>query len=975
MRFRQVQGVRRANPQPSTIGRSRRQGIRRQVVLSFGFILLVITLGTGISVLEYNVVQSENDHIASIDQQALVIFRVSNDLATYQQRLQAALDTHDSARFIGEARSLVDLAARHIAVAEQAFSKQPASGLHEEQFATALVSIRHSLLDHIAALIELAATGDWQAVQLRIGSQTRNESLRMAGLVHELDDAMFASRAEAVAKVKKVRLRAEATLILSLILTVVFGALLSLRFIRRITGPLQRLQLGSRALAQGDFTQRMEPEGSDELAEVGRAFNEMALRLSESYGRVSKSEAHFRSLIENAADLIMVFDATGRFRYVSPAVERILGQTPEELVGRPAADLIRANNAEVRAMLSGGAVTWSVLPAFEFKIRAADGAQLTLEASASNRLNDEAVLGVVINARDVTARKIAEYELRKLNEELEQRVLRRTAELQDAKELAEAGSRAKGEFLANMSHEIRTPMNGVIGMAELALQARSEAERGEYLRTVVSSGESLLGIINDVLDVSKMDAGKMTLVEEAFDLRDCVADSLRTLAARAHEKNLELIFEIDPAVPQQVNGDSGRIRQILINLAGNAIKFTQQGDVTVRVTLAAEQIAPGNTSAAPGQIRIWFTVEDTGIGIDPDRQRAVFEPFTQADSSSTRKYGGTGLGLTICSKLVAMMNGTISLESERGRGTSVCFSVVLGQLTQSAEPAKAPPLQVLLADGNAKHAGVLCRLLQTWGHSVARATSAEEAVSLLQSSAKIDVVIANEGSIGTYAQLTEGLRARAVGHQPRLITLRNAVVHAREQDRKLHGHIMVRPVKHGDLMKALMPPSESANDSLAHLQNFTGTGVSPVCSRRLRILLAEDNAVNQMVARRMLQKLGHAVEVAENGLAAIEWLRKSSFDLVLMDVQMPVMDGLEAVAEIRRAEAAGLLLRQTVVAMTAHALHGDRERMLAAGMDNYLAKPISQGELKRIIEQVTAGPDAVVTAPALTGSCPLASIA
>lgn len=926
-------------------------GVRSQIATAFGCVFLVIALGIGISTYQFSLVQAENERINRIDHQALTVLRVSNDIATYQQKLQSSLDTHDARSFAFQAKTLGETVAAHIATAEQSFAGSEIADSRDSGFAYTLSSVRHSLLDHIVALTNLAATGDWQAVRLRIGKQTRRESARMASLVHELDDNILQSRKDAIETVKADRERAEITLINSLAMSFVIGCVLALRFTRRLTRPLSRLQLGARALAHGDFSQRLPAEGNDELAEVGRSFNDMAFQLSKVYETVRESEAHFRSLIENAADLILVFDERGKFRYISPAVERILGQTPERLLGRPAADFIRANAPEVRAMLSGGEITWSVLPLFEFRIQAADNSQLVLEGSASNRLQDPAVRGIVVNARDATARKQAEYEIRKLNEELEERVLLRTAELQEAKELAEAGSRAKGEFLANMSHEIRTPMNGVIGMAELALQARTDAERFEYLRTVVHSGESLLNIINDVLDFSKMEAGKLTLIDQPFDLRDCVADSLRTLAARAHEKKLELIFEVESDVPEMISGDSGRLRQVLLNLAGNAIKFTHEGDVTVRIALA-ESTAGSVADARPADLRLLFSVQDTGIGIETAQQRSIFEPFTQADNSSTRQYGGTGLGLTICRKLVGLMDGHISLESEKGTGTRVSFVARFGHVPALVQPKDLTPgakLNVLLVDSHIKHAGVLHRLLEHWGHRAKLVETSGQAFSYLTGAADpVQVVIVNESSVPDYAAIVASLPNLGTRVAPRLITLRDAVARSSSQSRELSGHIMIRPVKHNDLREALHRVHRGGTAAASSL--FTES--LNVQDGSLRILLAEDNAVNQLVASRMLQKLGHTVEVADNGLIATEMLKQASFDVVLMDIQMPVMDGLEAVALIRRNELATGSEHQRIVAMTAHALHGDRERMLEAGMDDYLSKPISQGEIKRVLASV-----------------------
>ncbi len=930
-------------------GKLLKNGIRRQLALSFAGILAVVVLGAASCVYQFETLRREGDRIDRINQQALAVLRVSNDIATYHQELQQALESQNIGTFIQRAKALNETVASHIAAAEENFSKSSNAEGRDSEFVYLLAAVRHSLLDHIASLIELAETGDWQAVQLRVAVQTQRESQGMISVVHGMDEEILASRAKAVAKMGKARFRAALILIIFLIFTVVLGIILAIRFTGQITKPLRKLQFGSRALAQGDFSQRVNIESNDELSDVGRAFNDMAVRLSELYQALARSEAHFRSLIENAADLIMVFDHAGRFRYISPAVESLLGQAPANLVGRPAADYIHSDHPDVLAMFSGNALEWSVLPSFEFRIQSNDGSTLILEGSASNRLDDEAVRGIVVNARDATARKEAEYQVRKLNEELEQRVAERTAELRESKELAEAANRAKGEFLANMSHEIRTPMNGVIGMAGLALHAQSEEERAECLRTVVKSGESLLDIINDVLDFSKMDVGKLTLAEEPFNVRDCIADCLRTLAAKAHEKKLELMFEVEACVPAEIIGDSGRLRQVLLNLVGNSIKFTHKGHVALSVLLAPVE---GDDHA----LALRFIVEDTGIGIEKSQQKDVFKPFTQADSSTTRQYGGTGLGLTICSKLVGMMGGNIGLESEPGQGTKIFFNARFNRVPASETPAvmAARSLQILLVDGYAKHAAIMAQLLTQWGHAPKLCQTFQQAWSyLVKSGAVPDAVIVNESSVDDYSALQIALLPEQEAFARKLITLRNAVAHSPDRNRIPAGYVMIRPVKHSDLF-ALLEQISSGNNSLTKL-------AEKVCSPSLsnetgriqhrRILLVEDNKVNQVVARKMIERLGHSVVLAENGSIALQLLEQSAFDLVFMDVQMPVMDGLEAVAHIRRKEQiAGLEHRQTIVAMTAHALYGDRERILAAGMDDYITKPVSQAELARVIE-------------------------
>ncbi|MBA2340143.1 MAG: PAS domain S-box protein [Pyrinomonadaceae bacterium] len=678
---------------------------------------------------------------------------------------------------------------------------------------------------------------------------------------------------------------------------------------------------------------------------------------------LKESERRFRSVAQSANDAIIAADSHGRIISWNKGARTIFGYTEDEAINRQITLLMpeRYREAHQKGMARHTATGESHVIGNTVELHGLrkDGSEFPLELSlATWKTGDETFYSSII--RDITERKRIE------------------AELEQARDAALESARLKSEFLANMSHEIRTPMNGVIGMTGLLLDTKLDDEQREFAETIRSSADSLLTIINDILDFSKIEAGKLHFETLDFDLRNTVEMTVELLAERAQSKGIELASLVESNVPTSVRGDAGRLRQVLINLVSNAVKFTETGEVIVRASKESE---------TETHLITRFAIEDTGIGISKEAQRGLFQAFTQADGSTTRKYGGTGLGLAISKQIVELMGGEIGVESVPGEGSTFWFTVRLEKQTDKVEAAPVAPradlhgLRVLVVDDNATNRKILLHQTVSWGMIPAEAADAASALELLRAAAEArapyEVVL-----LDLQMPAMDGFSlARAIKSDKKIASVRLVLMpsfgqRGDGQAAREAGIIayLTKPVRQSQLFDCLTTVMSDALDAplaSAPAKLVTRHSLNEIKhSFRSRVLIAEDNPVNQKVAARQVSGLGYRADVVANGLEAVEALSKMPYDIVLMDCQMPEMDGYEAATEIRRRE--GSNKHTVIIAMTANALEGDREKCLAAGMDDYLSKPIRIEELRQMLERwqqnssvagVTAESNEVSSAP------------
>ena len=656
------------------------------------------------------------------------------------------------------------------------------------------------------------------------------------------------------------------------------------------------------------------------------------------YKRTEQRSLELAAIVESSQDAIFSRGLDGVITSWNAGAHRLFGYAAEEVLGRSGSLLLPPDRLDDEPRVLEAIKRGERIAHFETVRVRKDGSPAPVSLSASPVVDAGGrVVGVSSIARDITDQK------------------RAAEDLQKAKEAAEAASRAKSEFLASMSHEIRTPMNGVFGMLDLALDTELQPEQRHYLERARASADLLLRVINDILDFSKIEAGRLDLEPAPFSLRESLGEAIKAFGPRAHRKELELALHVRPDAPDGVVGDAMRLGQVLTNLVGNAIKFTDQGEVILEAGVESA------TEPGDGQVCLHFAVTDTGPGIPPDKQRLIFGAFAQADSSMARRFGGTGLGLAISARLVELMGGRIWVESEVGKGSTFHFTACLGLQREAVVKSKAERIDleampVLAADDNETNRGILAEMLANWRMRPTTVGGGRAALAEMKRAAAAGDPFPLVLLDAVMPDLDGFAVAQAIKHDPALAGATIMMLSSADRGGELArcrelgiAAYLRKPVKQSELLDAVL----TALGRLAEPETAPARpGVpAPGARRGRRILVVEDNEFNQELAASLLKKWGHAAVLAGDGKAALAAWEREPFDLILMDVQMPGMDGFAATKSIRAKERA-VNTHVPIVALTAHAMKGDRERCLAAGMDAYASKPIRAAELFEVIARL-----------------------
>jgi two-component system sensor histidine kinase/response regulator len=782
----------------------------------------------------------------------------------------------------------------------------------------------------LATVSESQKVGAKELISIFCMAAKRSVTEKLGWIVMERKDG-----SEVLASIRLLRGRIlKATIGVGLTGLLIIGAM-ALPLSRRIS----RLRDATVAIADGHLDEPVVSRGFDEISSLTRAFDKMRVSLKLGHETLETERRSLHAMMEHLPDHIYFKDKESRFIMLSHALARYFGlNDPSEAIGKTDHDFFNEKHAsealadEQELMRTGkpiiGKEEEEVWP---------DRPTTWVMTTKLPRYDDAGkIIGTFGISSNITTRKLAEVAL------------------EEAKLAAEEASRAKSDFLANMSHEIRTPMNGIIGMTELLLNTDLSKAQREYAKLTNQSAESLLNLINDILDFSKIEAGKFELDRYEFSLRDSIGDTLQVLAVSAASKSVELVYHIPANVPDRLVGDLGRLRQIMVNLVGNAIKFTEEGEVLVSLALE---------SRTADSACIKFSVKDTGIGISKEKQQMIFEAFSQADTSTARRFGGTGLGLTISTQLVQLMNGEMELESTPGEGSTFHFSAVLGIASVEDSQLKAAPesllnLPMLVVDDSATNRRILSEMLTNWEMAPKTCSGAAEALAALETAHDggmsyplviLDLMMPDVDGL----ELAEKIRKMEKSGAPKILILSSAGRPPRSEDIKSLGisRYLTKPVKQSDLLDAIADAMGVATRGLSGGEDF-----EEIRSQELpvmKVLLAEDGRVNQVVAVNLLERRGHSVTVANNGAEAVKAFKKKSYDAILMDVQMPEMNGYEATRAIRELEE-GTGAHIPIIAMTANAMKGDREKCLESGMDDYIAKPVRPDGLFRILESYAA---------------------